>query len=413
MDWDVEPGKINSATYPTAAGSSIGMCLVMTQARVLSAKMGSADALLGQHAMGVGNTHTAAGLVVTGLDQYGQPFAGVILDGNEGGSPGLGDRDGFDHSGIGYTNQVPDVEEMERSYPVLCLYRNSLTDSGSPGRLRGGACATTAYVGHKGTNVGCLRIGVITSMTLGKSIDGAWPSTGGVQRYSAESDIQEWLAEGRIPTSGAEIESIAHDLVITQKHLSPFTDSTIYQVVAQPGGGLGDPITRVPEMVVADVRDGHANSHDADRIYGVVLSDSSSGFDQAATTQRRQEMLAQRHADARPPRQPCDGRTPVDESFVRVLASVAVTPDEAHLVCVHCGQHLSSADGNFRLGCGELEQTLPSLSPLFQDPEPEIGEVMVFRQYLCPGCELAVDGDICKPDDEPYAVFTLIGDTDE
>jgi hypothetical protein len=79
---------------------------------------------------------------------------------------------------------------------------------------------------------------------------------------------------------------------------------------------------------------------------------------------------------------------------------------------VHCGAHLSHADGNFRLGCRELEQTLPSLSPLFEDPEPEIGEVMVFRQYLCPGCDLAVDSDICKPDDYPYAVFTLIQNGD-
>jgi N-methylhydantoinase B len=408
VDFDVEPGRINSATYPTAAGSSIGMCLEMTQSRVLSTKMCSGDALLSHHAMGVGNTHTAAGLVVTGVDQYGQPFSGVILDGNEGGSPGMVDRDGFDHSGVGYMGHVPDVEEMERSYPVLSLYRRSLKQAGSPGRFRGGACIATAYAGHKGSNVGCLRIGVITSMTLGKSVDGAWPSTGGVQRYAAESRIREWLAEGRIPTSVEEIESLAPDLVITQKQLSPFGDSSIYQVVSQPGGGFGDPTTRRPEMVVSDVGSGHTSEESALRIYGVVLSDSETGFDKAATQQQREKLVAKRRADSRPPRAQLDGRTPVDQDAVRVIASVALTPEQTHLVCVHCGQHLAPADGNFRLGCRELEETLPSLSPLFEDPEPEIGEVMVFRQYLCPGCGLAIENDICKPTDEPYPSFRLL-----
>jgi N-methylhydantoinase B len=410
FDFDVEPGKINSASYPTAAGSSIGMCLEMTQSRVLSTKMCSADVLLSQHAMGVGNTHTAAGLVVTGIDQYGQPLAGVILDGNEGGSPGVAYRDGFDHSGVYYMGSIPDVEEMERSYPVLSLYRQSLKESGSPGRFRGGACISTAYVGHKGTNVGCLRIGVITSMTLGKSVDGAWPSTGGVQRYAEQSRIREWLAEGRIPANREEIERLAPGLVITQKQLSPFGDASIYQVVSQPGGGFGDPITRAPEMVAADVRTGHTNREDALRIYGVVVSDSEAGFDEAATQQRRRELLAQRRADSRPPREPTDGRTQVGDHAVRVIASVALTPELTHLACVHCGQHLAPADGNFRLGCCEFEQMLPALTPFFEDPEPEIGEVMVFRQYLCRGCGLAVDSDICKPDDYPYALFTLISD---
>jgi N-methylhydantoinase B len=410
LDFDIEPGKINSATYPTAAGSSIGMCLVLTQSRVLNAKMCSADDLLSHHAMGVGNTHTAAGLIVTGIDQYKQPFAGVVLDGNEGGSPGIVDRDGFDHSGVSYMSHIPDVEEMERSYPLLCLYRRSLRESGSPGTFRGGACISTAFVGHNGTDVNCLRIGVITSMTLGKSVDGGWPSTGGLQRYSADSEVRDWLGSGRIPNSAAEIESLAPNLVITQKQMSPFTDTSIFQVISEPGGAFGDPIRRAPESVAADVGTGHTLPADAARIYGVVLADSPTGFDEPATRQRRADMIGARLAESREPREPCDGRTDIGPENVRVVASVALTAERGHLACVHCGEHLSDANGNFRLGCKELEQTLPELSPLFEDPEPEIHAKMVFRQYLCPSCGLAVDSDICKPDDYPYALFTLIQD---
>jgi N-methylhydantoinase B len=408
IDFDVEPGKINSATYPAAAGSSIGMCLITSQARSLSARMVSGDELLSKHAQGIGAVHTAAGLVVAGLDQYGQQFGGVILDTVEGGSSGTALRDGLDHGGSTYLSHIPDVEEMERNHPILCLYRRSLRESGTPGRYRGGAALTAAYIGHKGESVGCLRIGVITSVTLGKSVDGAWPSTGGVQHYAAESDVREWLAAGRIPADPAEVRSLARGLTITQKHLSPFGESSIYEASGQPGGGFGDPITRAPEAVARDVRSGHVSAESASDVYGVVVADSEAGFDAAATERRREELLAQRRADSRPPREACTGSTPVDEDAVRVLAGVALTTGRTHLTCAHCGQHLSPADGNFRLGCHELEQTLPELSPLFQDPEPETGEVIVFRQYLCPGCGLAVDADICKPADEPYPAFRLL-----
>jgi N-methylhydantoinase B len=155
------------------------------------------------------------------------------------------------------------------------------------------------------------------------------------------------------------------------------------------------------------VRTGHTTADHAAQIYGVIVSESDPGFDAIATDRMREELLERRKAESRPPRDPKDGRTPPEADSTRVIAGVMLTPDSAHLTCAHCGHHLSEADGNFRLGCRELEQTLPSLSSLFQDPEPETGEKIVFRRYVCPGCGLAVDSDICKPDDSPYAAFTL------
>jgi N-methylhydantoinase B len=220
--------------------------------------------------------------------------------------------------------------------------------------------------------------------------------------------VRDSLAEGRIPYGAEDIKNLAPGLTITQKRLSPFGESAIYQLVAQPGGGFGDPITREPVLVVADLRSGRVSPEDVERIYGLVASESDEGFDLDATERKRKELLAQRIADSRPPREPCRGQTTLDSDVTHVLAGVALTPGRSHLACAHCGQHLAAADGNFRLGCRELEQTLPSLSPLFDDPEPEIGEPIVFRQYYCPGCGLALDNDICKPTDEPYPSFLLL-----
>jgi N-methylhydantoinase B len=217
--------------------------------------------------------------------------------------------------------------------------------------------------------------------------------------------VRDWFANGRIPLNSADIGSITPSLGTTQKQFSPFGDSAIYELITQPGGGFGDPISRAPDAVAGDVRSGRLSEADAERVYGVCVSASGIGFDASATTKRRQELLDQRLADSRPPREPCEGHTPVSADAPRAIAGVSLTRD--HLACTHCGRHLAPVSGNFRLGCRQLELPLPSISPLFDDPEKEVGEQIVFRQYLCPTCCVALDGDICRPADEPYASFRL------
>jgi N-methylhydantoinase B len=89
---------------------------------------------------------------------------------------------------------------------------------------------------------------------------------------------------------------------------------------------------------------------------------------------------------------------------MRVIEGVAlVTIDGvAMFACVACGQLLGVASRTYRLGCRELDLDLTEISELHTSPLRETGEQLVFRRYLCPSCGLALDGNVCRPDDEPF-----------
>ena len=60
-----------------------------------------------------------------------------------------------------------------------------------------------------------------------------------------------------------------------------------WSIRAAGGGGWGDPRSRAPELVVADVRAGKVSVEAAAREYGVVLDPVTLEVDEGATTRRR------------------------------------------------------------------------------------------------------------------------------
>ena len=65
------------------------------------------------------------------------------------------------------------------------------------------------------------------------------------------------------------------------------------------GGGYGDPRSRPPESVLADVREGFVTPEAAARDYGVVLTADGSAVDEKATASRR-VMLRESGASSTP-----------------------------------------------------------------------------------------------------------------
>ena len=63
----------------------------------------------------------------------------------------------------------------------------------------------------------------------------------------------------------------------------------------------GDPLERPPEAVLEDLADGLTTAELATKAYGVVMSASDRGFDEAATESRRLAMQAARRQE--PPQQ--------------------------------------------------------------------------------------------------------------
>jgi hypothetical protein len=88
----------------------------------------------------------------------------------------------------------------------------------------------------------------------------------------------------------------------------------------------------------------------------------------------------------------------------RALATVAHgtgADGEPALGCAACGRELAPFTGNYRLGAGWLELSMTQLGTHFIDPLQQVGAELCWRTYLCPGCGVALDGELCRPDDEP------------
>src|SRR6202020_344056 len=88
----------------------------------------------------------------------------------------------------------------------------------------------------------------------------------------------------------------------------------------------------------------------------------------------------------------------------RALATVAFghgPDDDPCLGCAACLRVLASLDGNYWLGSAWMHVAATDLGTHFTDPEGQTGTCLVWRSYLCPGCGLALDGQFCKPGDEP------------
>ena len=168
---------------------------------------------------------------------------------------GWGGRNGRDGCNVttacfGTGLQAQPVEGQERGSPILTDEFQILTDSGGPGRWRGG-------------------LGVRKTSTLGRA-DGA------VISYICDRERAiVWGINGGLP-------SMPHGLTLTRDGQdkewlgSVFSDVAINagDVFSRPtaeGGGFGDPLERDPEAVRRDVVDDYVSLERARLDYGVVL----------------------------------------------------------------------------------------------------------------------------------------------
>jgi N-methylhydantoinase B len=170
------------------------------------------------------------------------------------------------------------------------------------------------------------------------------------------------------------------------------------------GGGFGDPLTRRPELVAADVISAAIAVEDARALYGVVL-DSAGSPDLDATDQLRHEMRADRLARARPPAAPDEASLHPESYTGSAGGAVGCGPasdGEEHWGCIECGRALAPVDQNYKDGAAQLERAPQEISPgQYLDPSEFCDEAFVVRQFLCPACGVALATELCKPDDPP------------
>jgi N-methylhydantoinase B len=196
---------------------------------------------------------------------------------------GWGARNGKDGSSatsavFGVGEAVQPLEGQERLCPVVTTEHQIATDSGGPGRFRGGC--------------GVRKGGTLTAVR------------GTVMSYCCDRARSiTWGIDGGLP-------SIPHGVWLTRAGKDQKYMGAIFSNVAvgegdhftRPsagGGGMGDPLERDPELVRQDVIDEYVSVRRALRDYGVVIREIDRELDEfeidnEATTSERRRICSER-----------------------------------------------------------------------------------------------------------------------
>jgi N-methylhydantoinase B len=181
-----------------------------------------------------------------------------------GGGGGAPLSDGSDGAGgaTGFLRNTP-IEISEAEVPIRFLRYGLETDTGAPGRYRGGLSAVMEFqVSAPET--------VVTARNRNRSVMGSWGVNGG-----HAGTISRFL---RNPGKDDEISLGNTDIV----HCNP---GDVIRVVGPGAGGYGNPFERPVESVAQDVRRGAVSLESARHDYGVVLSNGA--VDREATVALR------------------------------------------------------------------------------------------------------------------------------
>jgi N-methylhydantoinase B len=168
---------------------------------------------------------------------------------------GWGGRNGKDGANctsaiFGVGEAVQPCEGQERLAPILTTRHEILTDSGGPGRWRGG-CGVV-----KGGSLGDAE-DTVMSYCCDRARSVTWGLRGGLPSIPHGA----WLNPGR--REGRWLGAIFSNL--------PVKAGDSFERPSAGGGGFGDPLERAPEAVLEDVIDGYVSVERAARDYGVVV----------------------------------------------------------------------------------------------------------------------------------------------
>lgn len=207
-----------------------------------------------------------------GKDPEGRPFLSREVLG--GGSGGRYYADGSDVIHIVPDSRNQPAEFTENRFPVIVEKLALATDSGGPGKHRGGL----GYEKHYRVLVDCHTIVTADRVRLGcYGVNGGRAG----QPFCVTVDLH-----GRAKDLGGLVDG------------EPLAAGEVMRVVTTGGGGWGDPLEREPELVRRDVGQGKVSRASARADYGVVLvaSDDDHVLDEVATAELRAAQRAARTA---------------------------------------------------------------------------------------------------------------------
>ncbi|UCD57468.1 MAG: hydantoinase B/oxoprolinase family protein [Candidatus Hydrogenedentota bacterium] len=161
-------------------------------------------------------------------------------------------------------------------FPVQTEGREYITDSGGPGKWRGG-CGT------------CLKLKALAPMFVHTYVIGTKHPMRGFNGGMDGSPNRIVLREG----------TPAEMIVETTAFEEPISSGHIVNAELGGGGGWGDPLERDPAAVLEDVRDEYVSLEGARKNYGVVIDENLMKIDEKATEALRDQLAGARAVEHR------------------------------------------------------------------------------------------------------------------
>jgi N-methylhydantoinase B len=204
--------------------------------------------------------------VFYGKRNDGKPWHSVIIRGG-----GMGASRGADGHYVAIfpaNGANTPVEIFESDTPLIVEKRELLTDSGGPGKMKGGLGRRVVF------RIPDDKYAPIPPVNLGIQ--------SGRYRYPPEG-----LFGGK---AGAKAQFLVNGKPGNPFGLTQLKPGDTISMDAAGGGGYGKPLERAPEMVELDVIEGHVSSKKAREEYGVVVNPRTRLLDRTGTHKLRQAM---------------------------------------------------------------------------------------------------------------------------
>jgi N-methylhydantoinase B len=281
------PAPISLATVGAIQSVNNAACIAIS-------KMLSASEKYAKEATAVWHgSHFA--IFMFGRNQKNQEAIGIQTETFGGAGGGRSFADGVDVGGeipnpIG---RMANVETTESHFPVRYLFRRATSDSGGPGRYRGGTSLEYAMQQHDSPDGGIHYVvsGKGTKFSMSDGLGGGLPGAPCNFRWVHNNEAAE---DGKnVNPFAASAEEMTGEQQSISWGVFPLMDKDVLYVRSDGGGGYGDPLEREPEKTARDVREGAVSAEVAHKVYGVVL-DGAGEVDEAASAAARDAIRAAR-----------------------------------------------------------------------------------------------------------------------
>ena len=333
-----------------------------------------------------------------GVNARGDYYVGPMLDMMIGASGATETADGAFANGLFLIpeGRGPNVETYERAWPMLYLYRREDPDSGGAGRRRGGNGGRLAYIRHGGEMV----VGVYSAEGVPKSpgLLGGAPGNTGETNLVRESNVLAEFRAGRVPTSLEAVTGRPEQVYGKGPALTIGADDVLEW---NWGGtaGYGDPITREPHSVFADVRSGVTSRESAREHYGVVLA--ADGVDEGATAAVRDKIRRERLRSCGVDHEPRSGAVPIPPDDMVIGDDIWVDRTQGAFRCARCGEITGLLTEHSKSRLVWCQQPIAEIGSRFCDPSTYVDDPVVWRTFFCPGCATRLATEVARPDDAP------------